>query len=114
MLTIGGANAAGALDRVGSIEVGKRADLVVHHTDAPAWHPRSADPVLQLVWAAGSQSVNDVVIDGRVVVESGRCVTVDEGACFEAAAGASRRLLERAGIAPRSRWPAFGPHEWRD
>jgi 5-methylthioadenosine/S-adenosylhomocysteine deaminase len=108
MLTIGGAKAVGAADRIGSIEVGKRADLVVHSTKGPAWQPPSPDPVLQLVWAANGSGVSDVVIDGQIIVASGHCVTVDEEACFDAAAAAAARLYENAGIRPSHRWPARG------
>ena len=73
-------------DRIGSLEPGKRADIVVHDTSGPHWTPRSADPVLQLVWASDGRSVRDVVVDGRVVVRDGRCTTVDLDALRDAAA----------------------------
>jgi 5-methylthioadenosine/S-adenosylhomocysteine deaminase len=77
LATIGGAQAIGMSSAIGSIEVGKRADLVVHDTAASQWVPRSTSPVQQLIWASDGRSVQHVVIDGRVVVENGRCVTVD-------------------------------------
>lgn len=105
MLTIRGADAIGMADRIGSLEPGKRADLVVHDTGGPHWTPRSADPVLQLVWASDGRSVRDVVVDGRALVRGGRCTTVDLDALRDAAQDAAGRLLRRAGIDPPSRWP---------
>lgn len=105
LATIRGAEAIGMADRIGSLEVGKRADLVVHDTSGLAWTPRSADPVLQLVWSADGRGVRDVLVDGRVVVREGRCVTVDHAALRAAAAEAAPALLARAGVHPPSRWP---------
>jgi 5-methylthioadenosine/S-adenosylhomocysteine deaminase len=105
MLTIVGAEAVGMADRIGSLEPGKRADIVVHDTSGPHWAPRSADPVLQLVWASDGRSVRDVVVDGHVVVREWRCTTVDLDALRDAAHDAAGRLLRRAGIDPPSRWP---------
>jgi 5-methylthioadenosine/S-adenosylhomocysteine deaminase len=77
LATIGGAEAIGMSATIGSIEVGKRADLVVHDTAMPQWVPRSTDPVRQLIWASDGRSVQHVLIDGRLVVSDGRCLTVD-------------------------------------
>jgi 5-methylthioadenosine/S-adenosylhomocysteine deaminase len=105
MLTIRGADAIGMADRIGSLEPGKQADVVVHDTSGAHWIPRSVDPVLQLVWASDGRSVRDVVVDGRVVVRDGRCTTVDLDALRADAADAAARLLQRAAVDPRSRWP---------
>jgi 5-methylthioadenosine/S-adenosylhomocysteine deaminase len=77
LATIGGALAIGKGDTIGSIEVGKQADLVVHDRRGPQFVPRSIDPVLQLMWASDGRSVRDVLIAGREVVRDGRCMTVD-------------------------------------
>ena len=78
--------AIGKGDLIGSIEVGKQADLVVHDRRGPQFVPRSTDPVLQLMWASDGRSVRDVVIAGRHVVRDGRCVTVDLDALRDEAA----------------------------
>lgn len=77
LATCRGAQAIGMDDRIGSLEVGKQADVVVHDTSGPAWVPRSPDVVRQLMWASDGRSVRDVLVAGRVVVRDGRCVTVD-------------------------------------
>jgi 5-methylthioadenosine/S-adenosylhomocysteine deaminase len=104
LATIAGAEAIGLGDRVGSIEVGKQADLVVHRTDTPGWTPRG-DVGLQLVWGTDGRSVRDVLVAGRRVVADGALTTVDLDAVRAAAAERHRSLLDRAGIRPVPVWP---------
>ena len=94
----------------GTIEPGRRADLVVHG-GGPNWVPVGHDPVLQLVWGSDGRSVRHVVIDGRVVVRDGRCVTVDVDALAAGAARAGHRLLDRAGLSPAPKWPLVRPSD---
>lgn len=104
MATIGGAEALGMADRIGSLEPGKLADLVVF--DPSSTHFASpADPALALVWATDGRHVRHVAVGGRLVVEDGRCTTVDEVALRQEAADASRALMARAGLRPAVRWP---------
>lgn len=77
LATIRGAEAVGKADTIGSLEVGKQADIVVHSTAGPQWLPRSTDPVLQLIWASDGRSVSDVLVAGRHVVAGGHCTSVD-------------------------------------
>ena len=105
LLTIGGAEAIGMADRIGSIEVGKAADLVVHDLGGVESAPRSVDPVLQLVWAGDGRRVRDVVVDGVVVFEQGRSTRIDHRELIVDASAAQRRLLGEAGLSPSARWP---------
>jgi len=89
LATIRGAEAIGKADTIGSLEVGKQADIVVHDTSGPQWVTRSPDPVLQLIWATDGRSVSDVVVAGRHVVIDGWCESVDVGS-LRAEAGARR------------------------
>jgi 5-methylthioadenosine/S-adenosylhomocysteine deaminase len=104
MATIGGARAAGIAERIGSLEVGKAADIVIHDATAPQWRPRG-DPVQQLIWAAQGRTVRDVLVDGQLVVRDGRCRTVDEEALAVEASKRQRDVLARAGLAIPQRWP---------
>src|SRR5262245_46798045 len=107
MATLGGAEAL-LLDRViGSIEVGKRADLVLYDLDVPEWRPL-LNPVNNLVYAATGTSVRTVIIDGRVVLDGGHLMTMDEHAVFERAEVLARQQIARAGLAVESRWPRIG------
>jgi 5-methylthioadenosine/S-adenosylhomocysteine deaminase len=104
LATIAGAEAIGLADRIGSIEVGKQADLVVHRTDTPGWTPRG-DVGLQLVWGTDGRSVRDVFVAGRHVVSEGRVVSIDVDALAAVAADQQRHLLARAGITVPHPWP---------
>ena len=92
-------------DRIGSLEAGKAADIVVIDRSGIQWLPPSPDPILQLVWAGGGRSVTDVLVDGRLVVADGRCTTVDADSLRTQAREAAQRLIDRSGVHPRSRWP---------
>ena len=105
LLTIAGAEAVGMADRIGSLESGKAADIVVIDRSDIQWQPPSPDPILQLVWAGGGRSVTDVFVAGQLVVDDGRCTTVDTDSLRTDARQAARSIIERSGIRPRSRWP---------
>lgn len=76
LATIGGARALGIADLVGSIEIGKRADLIALDLDAPHLVPIH-DPYAQLVFAAGRSDVSDVWVDGRAVISNKRSTQID-------------------------------------
>jgi cytosine/adenosine deaminase-related metal-dependent hydrolase len=71
LATVGGARALGLEAEIGSLEPGKRADLIVVDPRAPHVAPAS-DPASVLVYAARSSDVRDVLVDGRVLVRRGR------------------------------------------
>jgi len=106
MATIKGAEAL-LLDRyVGSIEPGKRADLVLFDADTPEWRPL-LNPVNNLVYAASGASVRTVLIDGRVVLEEGRLTMVDERALYDRVERLSREHVRRANVPISSKWPVI-------
>ena len=105
LLTIRGATALGMGDRVGSVEVGKQADLVVHDRTRIEWIPASPDPVLQLVWGSDGRSVRDVYVAGSPVVRGGDIVNVDIDALADEAGAAGGALRARAGLPDSARWP---------
>jgi cytosine/adenosine deaminase-related metal-dependent hydrolase len=105
MATIQGARAMGLHHELGSIEVGKKADLVAFDTQRPEWQALW-NPVNNLVYNADGRSVHTVVIDGRVVVDGYRQTFVDERRLFARVQEIGERLQARTGITfPRSRWP---------
>jgi cytosine/adenosine deaminase-related metal-dependent hydrolase len=107
MATIHGARALGLEGEIGSLEPGKRADLVVFDLDRPEWRPL-LDPVSTLVHSASGASVRTVLVDGRVVLDDGRVATVDERQVVHRAERLARPYLARAGLAPRPKWPVLG------
>ncbi|MEU1591544.1 amidohydrolase [Streptomyces sp. NPDC005708] len=81
MATIEGARALGLGDRLGSLEAGKRADLIVLDLDRPHLHPRH-DAWATLAYAAQSADVRDTVVDGRVLMRDRVLTTLDEAAAL--------------------------------
>jgi 5-methylthioadenosine/S-adenosylhomocysteine deaminase len=77
--TRGGARAVGLEDQIGSIERGKKADLVALDLCTSAFVPAN-DVANQLVYAENGSSVRLVMVDGEIVVEDGRCTKIDETA----------------------------------
>ena len=105
LLTIKGAAALGGDDRVGSIEVGKQADLVVHDRTRVEWIPPSPDPVLQLVWGSDGRSVRDVYVAGRPVVRDGVVTAIDVTSLLDEAVAAGDALRLRSNVPAAARWP---------
>jgi 5-methylthioadenosine/S-adenosylhomocysteine deaminase len=106
MATLNGARAMGMEDRIGSLEVGKRADVVVHDTDRPEWRPL-LNVMNQLVWSADGRGVHTVIVDGAVVVEDGRMTTVDEEALYAAAQEAGEAITARSGLPDKAKFPVY-------
>ena len=105
MATLLGAQALGVGDELGSLEPGKKADLVLFDTHRPEWQALF-NPINNLVYNADGRSVHTVIIDGRVVVDAYRQSFVDEDRVFAKAQEIGERLQARTGITfPRSRWP---------
>jgi 5-methylthioadenosine/S-adenosylhomocysteine deaminase len=104
MATIAGAEAIGMADRIGSLEVGKQADIVVHRAVGWGWSPRG-DVGLQLVWGTDGRSVRDVFVAGTPVIRDGMIVTVDAQALRREAQDRQQSLLDRAGITIPHVWP---------
>ena len=105
MATLVGARSVGLDGEIGSIEVGKKADLVLFETRRAEWRGLM-DPVNNLVYAADGRSVRCVVADGRVVVDDGQVVFADEAAVADRVQGIGEGLLARVGgRVNRGRWP---------
>jgi 5-methylthioadenosine/S-adenosylhomocysteine deaminase len=91
MATIAGARALGLDKEIGSIEVGKRADLTLLNLEALHTTPHP-DPISTIVYAAEASDVETVIIDGRVVMREGELTTLDQQAVIEAAREQSELL----------------------
>jgi 5-methylthioadenosine/S-adenosylhomocysteine deaminase len=94
LATCDGARAIGLGDLVGSLEVGKRADIVVHRSSSV---PAGGDVELELVWGTDGRSVTHVLVDGVLVVRDGRVLTVDVDALAHSASARSAALLRSIG-----------------
>jgi 5-methylthioadenosine/S-adenosylhomocysteine deaminase len=97
MLTIKGAHALGLDDQIGSLEPGKRADLVIRSLDVSEMTP-GLDPLQTIVFSASSKAVGTVIVDGAVVVDDGHLTTVDERQVYAHARESAREIMKRIGM----------------
>ncbi len=98
MATLGGARVIGQADQLGSLEVGKLADIVLVDVRRAGMTPLY-DPYSHLVYAARGGDVSTVLVHGRLVVADGAVTTVDEEAAMERA----RRFADRVREAVEAR-----------
>ena len=104
MMTVGGARAAGLQHLIGSLEPGKRADIVIRSTHAAELMP-SIDPVHQLVTVAHGANADTVLVNGRIVLREGRATLVDEADVFAKAQASVHRIISRLGLSLPGLWP---------
>ena len=96
MGTRDGARAMRLDGEIGTLEVGKKADVIVLDTARLAGP--AGDPATRIVYGGGSRAVRDVVVDGRLVIRHSVPVTLDPAAVRAHAAEALPKLVERAGL----------------
>ena len=106
MATLGGAKTMQMQDTIGSLEVGKRADIVLHDTDRPEWRPL-LNLANQLVWSADGRGVHTVFVDGVKVVENGQMTTIDEGTFYNRCQMAGEAITARSGLPDKAKWPVL-------
>jgi 5-methylthioadenosine/S-adenosylhomocysteine deaminase len=98
MATTGGAHAMGLADQIGSVEVGKRADLQLVNLNRLHTTPQP-DPISTIVYAAEAGDVETVIIDGRIVMQERRLLTFDE-----------KDVITQAREQARVCWDSLAPH----
>ena len=76
MASVGGANGLGMSDRLGTIEVGKLADVVLYDLRSLSLLPRT-DPIGLLVMGRPAQAVKHAWVSGRHVIDHGQITTID-------------------------------------
>ena len=104
MMTVGGARAAGLQHLIGSLEPGKRADIVIRSTHAAELMP-SIDPVHQLVSVGHGANADTVLVNGRIVLREGRATLVDEADVFAKAQASVHQIISRLGLSLPGLWP---------
>jgi 5-methylthioadenosine/S-adenosylhomocysteine deaminase len=92
MATLGAARVLGLQDRLGSLEIGKRGDMIVLDLDVPHMVP-VYNVTSHLVYAAHSSDVRTVIIDGRVVMRDREFLTLDEDEIFAGAREMARQIV---------------------
>jgi cytosine/adenosine deaminase-related metal-dependent hydrolase len=106
MATLGGARTLLLQDEIGSLEPGKKADVVLHDTDRPEWRPL-LNVMNQLVWSADGRGVHTVYVDGRRVVDGGRMTTIDEARLYADAQAAGEEITLRSGLPDKAKFPVW-------
>jgi len=107
LATLNGAKAMGMAASIGSLEVGKKADLVLHDTWRPEWGGPLFDPVTQLALAAPSDGAHSVWIDGVRVIEAGHATLMDEDKILADARQAGTALIARLGLPVQTACPVI-------
>ena len=97
MATLDGARAMGMESQIGSIEVGKRADLVLIDLKKPHLVPLT-DVMSTVVYSAMGSDVDTVLVDGKVLVQHGRALTLDEEGIMAEAQRCQDGLFARTGL----------------
>jgi 5-methylthioadenosine/S-adenosylhomocysteine deaminase len=100
MATIGGATAIGLGDQVGSLEVGKRADIIQVAFD-DVHHVPTFDVVSHLVYVTDEQDVASVIVDGRLLMRDGEFLTLDTDRLAAEASALAARI--QAALATRNK-----------
>lgn len=96
MATIGGARAVGMEDKIGSIEVGKKADLAILNLNKFHAYPSAGvDPISRVVYSASKYDVETTIINGKIVMENRIMKTIDEEIVLKESNRSIKRLLNR-------------------
>src|SRR5258708_3981392 len=104
MQTVRAAHVAGLAHEIGSLEPGKRADIVIRSPLAPEVQP-AVNPVHQLALLSSASSVDTVIVDGRIVLRNGRSTRVDEAEAYATVKQTVKRRMRRLGLSPSVSWP---------
>jgi cytosine/adenosine deaminase-related metal-dependent hydrolase len=99
MATIGGAKAVGLEKEIGSIEVGKKADIAILNLQSFHTYPSyDVDPISRIVYSATRADVVTTIIDGRIVMENKIMRTIDKPLILKEADSSIKRLLKKTNI----------------
>ena len=96
MATINGARALGLGDEIGSLEVGKKADVLLIDLKRPHFTPLH-NVISHVVYNAVGSDVDTVIVDGKIIMQGREVLTLDEAKVLEDAQRAAEDLLDRLG-----------------
>lgn len=107
MATINGAKALKKDHLIGSLEVGKKADIITIDFNHPRLVP-NVNPVSAVVYSVKGSDVDNVIIDGKWIVKDRKILTMNQKAVMEKARKAIAQVLKKTGVENRSRWATGG------
>jgi len=106
MATIAGAKALLWAEEIGSLEAGKRADLVLVRTDGLEWYPRpQLNPVANLIYSSSGEATDSVMVDGKWLMRGRKLLTIDEELLKQKVMQNAASAAQRAKIPEEQRWP---------
>jgi 5-methylthioadenosine/S-adenosylhomocysteine deaminase len=94
MATLGGAKVLGLEKEIGSLEVGKKADIIILDLNRPHLQP-IYNIISHLVYSATGADVRDVIIDGKLIMQDRKLLTLDEERVLQKAQEWGQRILGR-------------------
>jgi len=97
MMTVNGARCMLWDKELGSVEVGKKADLTILDITRPEWQPIH-NPIANLVYCAHGGCADTVIVDGKVLMREGKVLTMNEQDLIEEARDRAISLARRAGL----------------
>lgn len=99
LATLGGAKALGMESELGSLEIGKKADIaIVDLNNYHCWPPNAAGVYSQLVYQAQTQDVYCTIVDGQMLMMDGEILTIDDAELKKQTVSSLERVSKRAGI----------------
>ncbi len=107
MATVKGALCALWEDEIGSLEIGKKADITLFDTLRPEWQPLYANPLVNLVYSATGSSVDTVIVEGKILVEKGQPLTIDQEEVYAKVKAIGGKILRKTNLAEKIKplWP---------
>jgi cytosine/adenosine deaminase-related metal-dependent hydrolase len=112
MVTIDAARALGIDSLVGSLEIGKRADVILVDLNKPHLTPSIATPRLLAYYASGND-VDTVLVDGKILMQNRQVKSVDEDAVLGMAREQAALAFSRSEIAPYLKMDENFWQSWR-
>ncbi|MCL4460076.1 MAG: amidohydrolase [Chloroflexi bacterium] len=106
MVTIDGARALLWEDQIGSLEPGKKADLIIVNPNSANMLPLH-DPIANLVASLQGHNIESVMVDGRWLMWEHRLTTIDEGKVYKESQERAAAIVKRAGIRLPERFPCL-------
>ena len=94
MATIKGAETLGLSDEIGSIEVGKKADIILIDTNAANMTPDSSSLSSNVIYSANGSNVDTTICNGKILMENKKLTTLDEDEIYAKARQAIKELKE--------------------
>jgi len=104
MATVRGAKALGMEDQVGSLEPGKKADIILIDLKKPHLTPMH-DPVSTLVFSANGSDVDTVIVNGKILMRERRVLTLEEEQIIERAQEIAPTIRSYAQRKIKEKWP---------